>query len=58
MSGTAYDKADTIVEELQRQIDADSNPVQFLIKISKFLQNQKDKALKDIGNEIMEQLGQ
>ena len=58
MSGTAYDKADAIVEELQRQIDADSNPVEFLRKISSFLKKQTDKTLKEIGDEIMNQLSQ
>ena len=57
-SGSLYDKADTIVEELQRQIEADSNPIQLLKKISSFLQNQSDKTLNKIGNEIFKQLSQ
>ena len=56
MSGTAYDKADAIVEELQRQLEADSNQVQFLVKISNFLIAQADKPLKDIGNKMMKQI--
>ena len=58
MSGTAYDKADAIVEELQRQLEAlaDSNQVQFLVKICSFLIAQADKPLKDIGNEMMKQI--
>ena len=58
MTGTSYDKADTIVEELRRQIEADSNPIQLLKKISSFLQNQSDKTLNKIGNEIFKQLSQ
>ena len=56
MSGTAYDKADAIVGELQRQLEADSNQVQFLVKICNFLLAQADKPLKDIGNEMMKQI--
>ena len=56
MSGTAYDKADAVVEELQRQLEADSNQVQFLVKICSFLIAQADKPLKDIGNEMIKQI--
>lgn len=56
MNGTAYDKADAIVEELQRQLEADSNQVQFLVKICSFLKMQADNPLKDIGNEMMKQI--
>ena len=56
MSGTAYDKADAIVEELQRQLEANSNQVQFLVKICNFLITQADKPLRDIGNEMMKQI--
>ena len=56
MSGTSYDKADKIVEEIQRQLDANSSPTEFLIKICEFLQQQTDSILIDIGNKMMTQL--
>lgn len=56
MSGTSYDKADKIVEEIQRQLDANNSPVEFLTKICEFLQQQTDSILIDIGNKMMTQL--
>ena len=56
MNGTNYGKADKIVGELQRQLDANSSPVEFLTKICEFLQQQTDSILKDIGEKIMSQL--
>lgn len=59
MSGvTPYQKASKIVEELERQLEADSNPAEFLGKICNFLIKQTYKTLKDIGIEIMTKSGQ
>ena len=41
---------------MQRQLDANSSPVEFLTKICEFLQQQTDSTLKDIGNKMMTQL--
>ena len=51
-----YDKADKIVEKLQRLIDDDKNPFELLKKICDCLLEQTDKTLKDIGTKIMSQL--
>ena len=51
-----YDKADKIVEKLQRQIDDDEHPIELLKKICDFLLEQTDKTLKDIGTKMMSQL--
>ena len=51
-----YDKADIIVEKLQRQIDDDEHPIELLKKICGFLIEQTDKSLKDIGTKMMSQL--
>ena len=53
MNGTAYDKANKIVMELQRQIVADDNPVQFLRQICNVLIKQEDKILNNIGTKMM-----
>ena len=44
MNGTAYDKANKIVGELQRQIVTNDNPVQFLRQICVLIK-QEDKTL-------------
>ena len=49
-----YDKADIIVEKLQRQVD--EHGVELLKKICDFLLEQTDKTLKDIGTKMMSQL--
>ena len=49
-----YDKADIIVEKLQRQVD--EHGVELLKKICDFLLEQTDKTLKDIGTRMMSQL--
>ena len=51
-----YDKADKIVERLQRQIDDDEHPIKLLKKICDFLLEQTDKTLKEIGTKMMSQL--
>ena len=51
-----YDKADIIVEKLQRQIDDDEHPIELLKKICDFLLEQTDESLKDIGTKMMSQL--
>ena len=56
MSGTNLDRADKIVGEMQRQLDANSSPVEFLTKICEFLQQQTDSTLTNIGNKMMTQL--
>ena len=56
MSGTSYYKADKIIEEIQRQLDTNSSPVEFLTKICEFLQQQTDSILIDIGNKMTSQL--
>ena len=53
MNGTAYEKANKIVMELQRQIVADDNPVQFLKQICDVLIKQEDKILSNIGTKMM-----
>ena len=53
MNGTAYDKATKIVGELQRQIIANDNPVQFLRQICDVLIKQEDKTLSNIGDKMM-----
>ena len=50
-----YDKADKIVEKLQRQINDDEHPID-LLKICNFLLEQTDKTLKEIGTKMMSQL--
>ena len=52
MTGTAYEKANKIVIELQRQLNADDNPAEFLKKISEFLESQSDRTLKKIGDKL------
>ena len=51
-----YDKADKIVDKLQRQIDDDKNPIELLRKICDFLLRQTDKTLKEIGAKMMSRL--
>ena len=51
-----YDKADKIVESLQRLIDDDEHPIELLKKICYFLLEQTDKTLKEIGAKMMSQL--
>ena len=51
-----YDKADKIVEKLQRMIDDNKNPIELLKKICDFLSEQNDKTLKEIGAKMMSQL--
>ena len=51
-----YDKADIIVEKLQRQIDDDEHPIELLKKICGFLLEQTDETLKEIGTKMMSQL--
>ena len=56
MSGNNYDKADKIVGEMDRQLNANSDPVEFLNKICELLQQQTDSTLKDIGIKMMSRL--
>ena len=51
-----YEKADKIVERLQRQIDDDEHSIELLKKICDFLLEQTDKTLKDIGTKMISQL--
>ena len=52
MTGTAYEKANKIVTEIQRQLDNDDNPAQFLTNFCDFLIKQENKILKVIGTEM------
>ena len=56
MSGNNFDKADKIVGEMDRQLNANSDPVEFLNKICELLQQQTDSTLKDIGIKMMSRL--
>ena len=56
MTGTAYEKANKIVAEIQRQLDNDDNPVQFLTNFCDFLIKQENKTLKAIGTEMKSEL--
>ena len=49
-----FDKADKIVEKLQKQVD--EHGVELLKKICDFLLEQTDETLKDIGRRMMSQL--
>ena len=51
-----YDKADIIVEKLQKLIDNDEHPIELLKKICDFFLEQNDQNLKDISTKIMSQL--
>lgn len=56
MTSNNYDKADKIVEEIQRQLEANNNPADYLMKICTFLQKQSDNILQVIGSKMMSQL--
>ena len=57
MGGRAYDKADKIIQALQKRLEATkTNGVEFLRKICDFLLSQEDQTLKDIGTKMMIQL--
>ena len=51
-----YDKADKIVEKLQRMIDDNEDLIELLKKTCDFLSKQNDKTLKEIGAKMMSQL--
>ena len=51
-----YDKADKIVEKLQRMIDDNEDLIELLKKTCDFLSKQNDKTLKEIGAKMMCQL--
>ena len=55
-SGTDYEKANKIVSELQRQLDARDDPDQFLRKICDFLKDEKDDTLSSIADTILSKL--
>ena len=48
-SGTDYEKANKIVSEIQRQLDAYDDPDEFFMKICDFLKEDKDETIKTIG---------
>ena len=50
-----FEKASNIVQEMQRQLEANDHPDSVLEKICGFLQEQ-DKTLQNIGAEMMDQL--
>ena len=56
MTGTAYDRANRIVAEIQRLLDADDYPDKFLGKICDFLRKRTDKTLKIIGGKMKKEL--
>ena len=56
MTGTAYEKANKIVGEIQRQLENNDNPVQFLTNICEFLISQENETLKAIGAEMKSEL--
>lgn len=55
MTGTAYEKANKIVGEIQRQLENNDNPVQFLTNVCDFLLKQ-DNTLKAIGTKMKSEL--
>ena len=52
-----YKKSSKLVDVLQRQLRADSNPRQYLINICHVLRSQESQKLREITNDILEQLG-
>ena len=50
-----YEKGSNIVQEMQRQLEADDHPDKILERICGFLQEQ-DKTLQNIGAKMMDQL--
>ena len=48
-SGTDYEKANKIVSEIQRQLDAYDDPDEFFMKICNFLKDDKDDTISAIG---------
>ena len=56
MTGTAFDRANIIVREIERKLDADDDPVQYLKDICNFLQKYNEKTLKKIGSTMKRQL--
>ena len=56
MTGTAYEKANIIVREIERKLLDDVDPVQYLKDICNFLQKYNEKTLKNIGSTMKEQL--
>ena len=54
--GTDYEKANKIVSEIQRQLNAYDDPDQFLKKIGDFLKDDKDLTIKKIGDTILSKL--
>ena len=56
MAGSAYEKANIIVQEIQRHLEAHSNPAERLKQIGDFLQNQNDQQLSSIGRDFTDML--
>ena len=56
MTGTAYEKANIIVREIERKLLDDVDPVQYLKDICNFLQKYNEKTLKNISSTMKEQL--
>ena len=54
--GADFEKANKIVIELQRQLDARDDPDQFLRKICDFLKDEKDDTLSSIADKILSKL--
>lgn len=59
MTGTAHDKANLLVDNLQINLENDDNPDSFLRKICDCLQNKiKDKIINKIGADMERALGE
>ena len=52
-----YKKSSKLVDELQRQLRAHSNPHQYLVNICKVLRSHEHQRLREITNYILKQLG-
>ena len=55
---TDYTKASKLMSVLQRQLEAHSDPDQYLVNICNVLINQQQQTLTDIAISILQQLGQ
>ena len=56
MIGLLYEKANVIVQEIQRHLEAHSNPAECIRQIGDFLQKQNDQQLSSIGRDFTDKL--
>ena len=52
-----YKKSSRLVDDLQRYLQAHSNPHQYLVNVCNVLRSQEHQRLREITNYILEQLG-